>query len=174
MTFDWHPSQSAKIKTVEQLAEIARDARQSGKSVTAAVGSFNILMYHHVRYLQEARAMGDLLVVVVNSDESLQAYKNGSGKYAAIPAAERMGILAGLASVDYVAAFDGPTVASAIEQLLPSVYARGGDYTLETILPTERAVCERLGIPIRFTVRRDYTSTGGFIRDIIDRSRQVP
>ncbi|MFA5139238.1 MAG: hypothetical protein WC728_08390 [Elusimicrobiota bacterium] len=171
MTSELYPRHSAKIKSVDELSVIVREARQAGKKTALAIGSFNILMYHHARYLAEAAEMADMLVVLTNSDESLKAYKNRSGTYVAIPEAERMGLLASFACVDYVAAFGHLHADQAIASIHPDIMARGGDYTLETLHPPERALCERLGIEIRFTPLRHYTNTGRFVREIIEKGR---
>lgn len=166
---DLHPRHSAKIKSADELSAIVREARQAGRKVALAIGSFNILMYHHARYLAEAAEMADMLVVLTNSAESLQDYKNRSGKYVAIPEAERMGLLSSFACVDYVCAFGSRHADDVIASIHPDILARGGDYALETLHPPERAVCERLGIEIRFTPLRRYTNTGRFIREIIEK-----
>lgn len=171
MPDDLHPRHSSKVKTVDEVSVIVREARKAGKKTALAIGSFNILMYHHARYLAEAAEMADLLVVLTNSAESLEQYKNRDGSYVAIPEAERMGLLAAFDCVDYVCPFGSRHADAAIESIHPDVMVRGGDYSLETLHPPERAVCERFGIEIRFTPLRRYTNTGRFIREIIKKGR---
>lgn len=170
VAFDWHPAHAAKIVSLAGMREGVARVQATGKRVAAAAGSFNILMYHHARYLEEARALADFLVVLVNSDASLQAYKNRSGSYVAIPAAERMGLLAALPCVDLVAAFAETNSGPALEVVRPDLYVRGGDYAPDRLSPPERDACARLGIPVRFTTLRDYTATGWLIREIIARA----
>lgn len=115
-----------KIVAREALApEIAR--RQSdGERGVFTNGCFDLLHLGHVRYLQEARALGDFLILALNGDEGVTSLK-GVGR-PLVPAAERAEILAALASVDYVTIFPEVTANVTIELLRPMVYVKGGDY----------------------------------------------
>ncbi len=95
-------------------------------------GVFDILHVGHARYLAEARALGDALVVAVNSDESVRGFKDPLRPI--VPLAERMELLASLCCVDYVAVFETRTPAPLIEKVRPAIYVKGGDYA-ESDLP---------------------------------------
>jgi D-glycero-beta-D-manno-heptose 1-phosphate adenylyltransferase len=117
-------------------------ARAAGKRVVWANGGFDLLHVGHVRYLQAAAAEGNLLVVGVNSDESIRRTK---GPHRPLqPLAERMEILAALACVDVVTPFSEPTCDAMLELVRPNVHAKGPDYTPENL--PEWPTLQRLGI----------------------------
>ena len=92
-------------------------------------GVFDILHVGHVRYLQAARALGDCLIVGLNSDASARALK-GEG-HPIVPQDERAELLAALACVDYIVLYDGVTAERVVDALKPEVYVKGGDYSVE-------------------------------------------
>lgn len=100
-------------------------------------GCFDLLHVGHVRYLAAARALGDLLIVGVNSDASVRALKGPARPL--VPADERAEIIAALAAVDLVVVFDEPTAESLVAQLRPDIYVKGDDYS-EATLPEARVV----------------------------------
>jgi len=120
-----------KIKTVDDLAEIVQSRQANGETIVLTNGVFDLLHVGHTRYLAEARALGDALIVAVNSDESVRGFKDPLRPI--VPLAERMEMLASLACVDYVAAFETRTPVPLIEQVRPLIYAKGGDYALEDL-----------------------------------------
>jgi phosphoheptose isomerase len=124
----------------ELLAERER-WREQGLRVVWTNGAFDLLHVGHVRSLEAARALGDVLVVGVNSDESVRGLK-GDGR-PLVPAEQRAEILAALAAVDRVVVFDEPTPEAALAELRPDVHAKGADYA-DRELP-ERAVVEGYG-----------------------------
>ena len=126
----------------EDVVELARllGARRPGR-VVLANGCFDLLHVGHVRYLEAARALGDVLVVGLNSDTSVRALK-GPGR-PRIPAPERAEILLALRPVDYVALFAELDASRLLEVLRPDFHAKGTDYTVETV--PEYAVARRLG-----------------------------
>ena len=89
-------------------------------------GAFDLLHVGHVRYLQAARALGDRLIVGLNSDSSVRTYKGPTRPL--IAAAERAELLAALACVDFVTIFEEPTATRLVEALAPDIYVKGGDY----------------------------------------------
>jgi D-glycero-beta-D-manno-heptose 1-phosphate adenylyltransferase len=109
-----------------------------------ANGCFDLLHVGHVRYLEAARALGDVLVVALNGDKSVAALK-GPGR-PLIPLAERAELVGALGCVDHVVAFDEPTLEATLRTLRPAVHAKGTDYTPENL--PERAVDAELGIEI--------------------------
>ena len=111
--------------------------KAAGHTVVFTNGCFDILHAGHVRYLNAARAVGDVLVLGLNSDASVRRLK---GESRPINSEEdRAEVLAGLAAVDYVVIFDEPTAEPLVELLKPDVYVKGGDYTVER-LPESRIV----------------------------------
>jgi D-beta-D-heptose 7-phosphate kinase/D-beta-D-heptose 1-phosphate adenosyltransferase len=120
-----------KIRSIEDmLAERAR-LRDSGVRLVFTNGVFDLLHVGHVRYLAEARALGDALVVAINSDRSVRELKGPDRPV--FDHAERAEILAALRQVDYVVVFDDISPRSLITQLLPDVLVKGGDYQIDQI-----------------------------------------
>lgn len=119
-------------------------ARVHRGRVVLANGCFDLLHVGHVRYLEAARARGDVLVVALNTDESVRAAK-GPGR-PRVPLAERAELLGALACVDWVTAFPEPTLERTLRLLRPDVHAKGTDYTAESV--PEREVDRELGIEI--------------------------
>jgi D-glycero-beta-D-manno-heptose 1-phosphate adenylyltransferase len=134
-------SAPGKVLSLEQVAEQVAKARAEGRTVALANGVFDLLHVGHVRYLQGARALADVLVVAVNSDRSARALK-GPGR-PVVPEAERAELVAALACTDFVVLFDEPDVRPIIRALCPDVQVKGTDYTPETI--PERAEVEAYG-----------------------------
>ncbi len=127
-----------KIYPRNQLAEILQGARNEGKVVVTTNGCFDVLHVGHLRYLQAARTLGDLLVVGVNSDASVRALKGENRPL--VSAAERAEMLAGLACVDYVTIFLELNPIALLSQLKPNIHVKGGDYTIDQL--PERKVVE--------------------------------
>ena len=135
---------SGSNKTVvnrEELIQVVEAARKIGAKVIFANGCFDVLHVGHVRYLAGARALGDILVVAVNSDEQVAILK-GPGR-PILPDAERAELIASLESVNYVTIFDEPTVENLLLALKPDVHAKGTDYTVDTV--PEREVVKSYG-----------------------------
>jgi rfaE bifunctional protein nucleotidyltransferase chain/domain len=126
----------------ERLKRVVDDYRASGRSIVFANGAFDILHVGHVRYLQGAAAEGDILVVGVNSDESIRRYKSPDRPLQ--PLAERMEMVAAFRCVDVVTSFDEPTCDAILEVVRPNVHAKGPDYTPENL--PEWPTLQRLGI----------------------------
>jgi rfaE bifunctional protein nucleotidyltransferase chain/domain len=133
-----------KILSRDEAVRRLADHRAKGRRIVLANGCFDILHVGHTRYLTGARAEGDLLVVAINSDESVKKLK-GAGR-PILPAEERAELVAALAAVGYVVLFSEPTVESLLETLRPDVHAKGTDYTVDTV--PEREAANRLGIRI--------------------------
>lgn len=110
--------------------EVSR-LRQDNKSVVLCNGAFDLLHVGHVRYLQGARAFGDVLVVAVNNDASVREAKGPSRPV--VPEAERAELVCALACVDYVVLFGERTVENVIRALKPDVQVKGTDYTPDTV-----------------------------------------
>jgi rfaE bifunctional protein nucleotidyltransferase chain/domain len=120
-----------KVQTLAQVVAQREQWRVEGKTVALANGVFDLLHVGHVRYLEGAKALGDVLVVAVNSDASTRAYKGPGRPH--IPEAERAELVAALACTDRVMVFNEPDVRVIIRALKPDVHVKGTDYTPETI-----------------------------------------
>lgn len=131
----------ADVLPIDELAEAVTRDRARGATVVLANGCFDVLHVGHVRYLQGARALGDVLVVAVNGDRAVEQLK-GAGR-PVMPAVERAEIIAALAGVDYVTVFETLTVEPVLRALRPDVHAKGTDYTTETV--PERAIVAEFG-----------------------------
>lgn len=115
-----------KILPLEAALERVNELKRQGKRVVFTNGCFDLLHPGHTRYLQEARKLGDALVVGINSDRSVRALK-GEGR-PVLPEAERAETLAALRAVDYVTVFDDLTPRDVIARMLPQVLVKGGDW----------------------------------------------
>jgi rfaE bifunctional protein nucleotidyltransferase chain/domain len=120
-----------------RLAAALKGIRSGGSRVVLANGCFDIIHVGHVRYLEEAAAHGDVLVVAVNDDDSTRRLK-GEGR-PMMPAIDRAEILSALRSVDYVLIFGEDTVDGVLRELRPEVHAKGTDYTVESVPEIETA-----------------------------------
>jgi len=120
-------------------AEVAR-LKGEGKKVVFTNGVFDLLHTGHLRYLAQARALGDVLIVAINSDSSVKALKGD--KRPILPQAERAELLAGLASVDYVTFFDQPDPREVISVIRPNVLAKGGDWPVDKILGSDTVLAD--------------------------------
>lgn len=117
--------------TQDRLISNVRESQERGERIVMTNGCFDLLHAGHVAYLEDAKAMGDRLVVAVNDDASVQRLK-GAGR-PITPLADRMAVLAGLAAVDWVVAFESDTPAELIDAVLPDVLVKGGDYAPDEI-----------------------------------------
>jgi rfaE bifunctional protein nucleotidyltransferase chain/domain len=132
-----------KILGPEALAGWRERQRAAGRCVVATNGCFDLLHLGHVTYLEAARNLGDALLVAVNADASVRALK-GPGR-PVNPEGDRAAVLAALASVDAVYVFPEPDALAFLRVARPDVYAKGGDYTLDTINQEERRFVEGSG-----------------------------
>ena len=151
----------SKIKTLKELTEIRRRLRSENKKLVFTNGCFDILHAGHVRYLNQARALGDALAVGLNSDRSVRRIK---GKFRPIiNERERAEVLTALASVDYVFLFDDSTPARVIEAIVPDILVKGADWGLNEIVGRE-AVEKAGGVVRNLPIVEGVSTT-----DIIDR-----
>jgi rfaE bifunctional protein nucleotidyltransferase chain/domain len=148
----------AASRILERNRLIARVAiaRKNGARVVFANGCFDILHVGHVRYLEAARALGDLLVVGVNGDGEVRRQK-GEGR-PLVPERERAETVAALRAVDYVTVFHEPTVTELLLALRPDIHAKGTDYTEESV--PERDVVRSFGGRVQIVGDpKDHSST---------------
>ena len=114
-----------------ELLQSCSAYRQAGKKIVFTNGCFDILHAGHVRYLNAAKALGDVLVVGLNSDESVRCLK-GEGR-PVNQETDRAEVMAGLRAVDQVIIFDEATAEELVRQIKPDIYVKGGDYSLDSL-----------------------------------------
>jgi rfaE bifunctional protein nucleotidyltransferase chain/domain len=124
-------STATKVQPLDAVAAAVEKAREAGKTVALANGAFDLLHVGHVRYLEGAKALADVLVVAVNDDASVRALK-GQGR-PRVPAEERAELVAALACTDHVVFFGEPDVRVVLRRLRPHLHVKGTDYTPETV-----------------------------------------
>lgn len=156
----------SKILDIDGLIRERALLRDSGKTLVFTNGCFDLLHPGHVRYLREARALGDALVVALNSDLSVRILK-GEGR-PILNLKERLEVIGALESVDYVTVFDEETPYSLIVQLLPDVLVKGGDWPLNEIVGREQV--EAAGGKVLSLPFIEGSST----TDIIERIKRLP
>src|ERR1041384_4229580 len=119
------------ILSHDELAGKLGSLKARGKKIVLANGCFDLLHVGHARYLAGAKALGDVLVLALNSDESVRRLKGKERPL--LPLEDRLGILSAFKAVDFVTAFDDDTVAPLILKLKPHIHAKGTDYTPDTV-----------------------------------------
>ena len=144
----------------EELVELVNAEKKKGKTIVLANGCFDILHVGHVRYLEGARDLGDVLVVGINSDNQVTRLK-GQGR-PILSELERAEIVASLNAVDLVTVFDEPTVTELLLAIRPDIHAKGTDYTEETV--PERDIVRSFGGQVRIVGDPKNHSTSDLIR----------
>jgi D-beta-D-heptose 7-phosphate kinase/D-beta-D-heptose 1-phosphate adenosyltransferase len=119
------------LVTEDELAAMVGEAKTHGETVVMTNGCFDFLHAGHVAYLEEAKSLGDRLIVAVNDDDSVRRLKGDGRPVNALQ--DRMAVLAGLAAVDWVVPFSEDTPARLIQKMLPDVLVKGGDYQPQDI-----------------------------------------
>ena len=122
-----------KITTQDALVSHLKDRRAQGDRVVFTNGCFDLLHIGHTRYLQEARKLGDLLVIGLNSDRSVQSLEKGPDR-PIVTENQRAEVLAALSCVDFVVVFDEPDPRRLISKLQPDVLVKGGDWATDNII----------------------------------------
>jgi D-beta-D-heptose 7-phosphate kinase/D-beta-D-heptose 1-phosphate adenosyltransferase len=154
-----------KIKSLDEIVLIRNQLRREGKQLVFTNGCFDLLHAGHVRYLNQARALGDVLVVAVNSDRSVREIK-GEGR-PITPEDERAEVLAALACVDYVFLFDDLTPQRVIGAIVPDILAKGADWETSEIVG--RQTVEGAGGTVRRIPLVEGISTSAIIRNVLTR-----
>lgn len=152
---------------VERLEEELHRERAAGRTVSFANGHFDLLHVGHLRYLQDARAQADLLVVAINDDASVASLK-GEGR-PIVPADERAELLAALEPVDYVVIFEGDSPAPLLARLRPDVHCKGPDYGTPEKVPEYETVRAYGGRTALVGDPKDHNTS-----DIISKVRSLP
>jgi len=123
------------VLSVDELVDVVGEARARGERIVMTNGCFDILHAGHVAYLEEAKSLGDRLIVAVNDDASVRRLKGPERPI--VPLADRMAVLAGLAAVDWVVPFSDDTPLRVIERIVPDTLVKGGDWRPEQIVGSD-------------------------------------
>jgi D-glycero-beta-D-manno-heptose 1-phosphate adenylyltransferase len=126
---------SRKLKSIDELKAIVAAAQAKGQVVVFTNGCFDLLHRGHVHLLREAKTLGDLLIVAINSDTSVKAIKGPARPI--LPEADRLELVAAMEMVDYVVLFKEPDPYNTIAALRPKVLVKGGDWTSEEIVGSD-------------------------------------
>lgn len=155
-----------KVLTRPELLSRLAPFRAAGNTVALANGLFDLLHVGHLRYLEDAAAEADLLVVAINSDASCRALKGPTRPI--VPQHERAELVAGFACVSFATIFEETTVEPLLRVLRPDVHCKGTDYTADTV--PEREVARELGIRVAIVGDPKSHAT----RDLIRQIRELP
>ncbi len=151
-----------KLRRLEELPALI-----NGKKVVLANGCFDILHVGHLRYLQDARQMGDVLVVAVNSDKSMRLIKDPGRPI--LGEKERVSLVSALRPVDHVVLFDEPDVSRVLDVLRPAIHAKGTDYTEQTVPEREKVLAH--GGAVRIAGDAKNHSTRDIIKRVLDKAK---
>ena len=147
---------NSKISTLQKLIPIVEKLKSQNKKIVTTNGVFDILHLGHVKYLEEAKKLGDILIVGVNTDKSVK--QNKGDKRPINDEKSRMSVLAALESVDYVFLFNENDPRNWLDKIKPNIHVKAGDYKLSQII--EKDVVERNGGKIIITkVENGYSTT---------------
>jgi len=152
-----------KLQDLNELPALLK-----GRKVVLANGCFDILHVGHLRYLEGARALGDVLLVAINSDVSVRRIKDPGRPL--LTQDERVSLVSAIRFVDYVVLFDGPDVSRILEVLKPAIHAKGTDYTEQTV--PERAKVLEYGGAVRIAGDEKNHSTQDIIERILNAKRK--
>ena len=153
-----------KIKTLKELNPIVENLKSQNKKIITTNGVFDILHFGHVKYLEEAKKLGDVLIVGVNTNKSVK--QNKGDKRPINGEKSRLSVLAALESVDYVFLFDEKEPSNWLSKVKPNIHVKAGDYKLSQII--EKNVVEHNGGKIVIVKAKKGYSTTKLINKILD------
>ena len=154
-----------KIKERKELRGIVEDLKAEGKQIVFTNGCFDLLHVGHVRYLEQAKALGDILIVGINGDHSVRGLKGPLRPI--LPVEDRAEILSGLGCIDYITVFDEPTPLELITLLKPHVLVKGGDWAKDEVVGRE--VVEGMGGKVVLVPFVEGSSASNLIETILRR-----
>ena len=157
-------STKQKIVTLEQLKIIVADLKKQGKKIVTKNGAFDLLHVGHIRMLEASKALGDILIVGVNSDASIKQYKSDTRPI--ISENDRAEIVAALACVDFVTIYNEPDPRKFLETVKPSIHTGPGDFKVETMLETPTV--EKNGGTVVIIPRTPHETTTSIIDRILE------
>ncbi len=155
---------SAKLKSLEELTAITAQARRDGKSVVFTNGCFDILHRGHVHVLRQAKALGDILIVALNSDRSVKAIKGP--RRPVLSEIDRVELIGAMEMVDCVVLFDEPDPYNLIAAIKPNVLVKGGDWSAEKVIGAD--VVEQAGGRVALIPYLKGFSSSGIIERILN------
>jgi D-beta-D-heptose 7-phosphate kinase/D-beta-D-heptose 1-phosphate adenosyltransferase len=156
------PSYHSEIIDEETLLSLRRKAKEKGQVVVMTNGCFDLLHAGHIAYLEEAKALGDYLILAVNDDASVKRLKGESRPIVSLE--NRMAVLAGLRAVDYVVPFSEDTPLRLIEKLLPDILVKGADYTVDKVVGADLVVAN--GGEVKLIKFKEGCSTSNIVEKI--------
>jgi len=158
-----HPRKvQTKLVPHSRLASLSGELKAKGKRIVTTNGCFDLLHWGHINYLNEARELGDVLIVGINSDDSVRGLKGSTRPL--LGEIHRAMQIAALEAVDYVTIFDDATPINFISQVAPQIHVKGGDYAGKEL--PERAAVEGLGGKLAFLSLVEGLSTSNLIKKI--------
>ncbi len=122
----------SKLKTLDELIKIVEGLKKEGKKIVFTNGCFDLLHLGHIRYLKEAKKLGDILIIGLNSDTSVRSLKGPNRPL--VKEEDRAEILSALEAVDYIVIFNELTPKNLIDKIIPNVLAKGGDWREEEVV----------------------------------------
>jgi D-beta-D-heptose 7-phosphate kinase/D-beta-D-heptose 1-phosphate adenosyltransferase len=150
------------------LAELADRLRAQGRRLVFTNGCFDLLHAGHIQYLQDSKALGDVLIVGLNDDDSVRRLKGPARPV--IGQDDRAHLLAALAAVDYVAIFAEDTPVELIRAVKPAILTKGADYTVDTVVGNE--LVASWGGQVRLIPLKENRSTSNLIEKIVANARR--
>lgn len=150
-------SECEKFVPRSELPELLSGLRKEGKSIVFTNGCFDLLHVGHVLLLRESKALGDVLIVGLNEDESVRRRK-GEGRPVR-NLAQRTAYMAEVDEVDYMTSFEEDDVTNLLLEIAPDIYTKGGDYVLDTVDESLKKAIEEKGIDVRFLSLAEGVST---------------
>lgn len=157
------PNYTNKIKSKEELAPLLAELKEKDKTIVFTNGCFDIIHTGHIRYLHQAKALGDILVIGVNTDASVKMFKGD--KRPIVSENDRAEVLAALEMVDYVVKFNERTPAELISALRPHIHVKGGDYSPEDL--PEAEVLKAYGGRVEIVPLVEGKGTTGIVERIL-------
>ena len=153
---------------VEDLAKIRNELKHKNKKIVFTNGCFDIIHAGHVDYLTKAKELGDVLIVALNSDESVTRIKGS--KRPIVPLPERAFVISQLKAVDYVTVFEEDTPYETIKKLVPDILVKGADWSKENIVGKD--IVENAGGSIETIEFANFQSTTNIIKTIVERFKE--
>lgn len=147
----------SKLKSQEEIEMISKSLKQKGKTIVTTNGSFDILHPAHVNLLEKAKEEGDILIVLLNSDESIKSFKGPNRPIQ--NEKDRAVMLSSLQSVDYVTIFNEDTPLSLLEKIKPNIHVKGGSFIPERIAQEESILKKWNGRFKNFPLEEGYSTT---------------
>lgn len=156
------------VITVDELAETRKELKRKNKKVVFTNGCFDIIHAGHVDYLTKAKEFGDVLIVALNSDESVTRIKGS--KRPIVPLRERAFVISQFKAVDYVTVFEEDTPYETIKKLVPDILVKGADWSKENIVG--KNIVENAGGSIETIEFVNFQSTTNIIKTIVERFKE--